>query len=183
VIISTPPLGPWQHHVAAQLEGAGADGLGAEAMARALGEDPAGVERALRALVRAGLAEPVSEASPPRWRLAPSYRPNASLYAAMAAHVRPGEWTTYGDLSVAVRGDVRGARAVGRAAAAMDGFPNAHRVLREGGRIAPAWVDGRGRGPEECRHRLRREGIRFLGERADPRRRVPWEELLRRSQA
>jgi alkylated DNA nucleotide flippase Atl1 len=37
----------------------------------------------------------------------------------MASRVRQGEWTTYGDISIAVRGDTKAARGVGRAAAAL----------------------------------------------------------------
>ncbi|MGH2702574.1 MAG: MGMT family protein, partial [Actinomycetota bacterium] len=58
-------------------------------------------------------------------------------FMGVAAHIQPGEWTTYGDISAAVRGDKRAARAVGRAAATEEEFPNPHRVLRSPGRISP----------------------------------------------
>jgi alkylated DNA nucleotide flippase Atl1 len=99
----------------------------------------------------------------------------------IARVVRSGEWTTYGDISAAVRGDVRWARAVGRAAATLDEFPNAHRVLRSNGTIAP------GSPPARDVMRLRRmlaaEGIRFTGGRADPAQRVHWDELRARAAA
>ena len=104
-------------------------------------------------------------------------------YAAIAALVGRGEWTTYGDISVVAHGTVRYARHVGRAAATEDGFPDAERVLAAGGRIAPGWRAENGGGPDECRRRLEAQGVRFVGERADPGRHVGWEELLARADA
>ncbi len=103
----------------------------------------------------------------------------------VAAHVRPGEWTTYGDISAAVRGDKRAARAVGRAAATEDEFPNAHRVLRSPGRISRGvGACSEGRGVAGVRDRLRVEGVVFdeTG-KADPARHVHWDELRRRWQS
>ena len=102
-------------------------------------------------------------------------------YADVARLVRPGEWTSYGDISAAVHGSPRAARAVGRAAATSDDFPNAHRVLRSDGSIA------RGTGPcangvLSVRERLEREGIAFdKGGRADGAHKVEWDELARRA--
>jgi len=101
----------------------------------------------------------------------------------VADHVHPGEWTTYGDISAAVRGDKRAARAVGRAAATEDEFPNAHRVLRSPGRISPGvGACSGGRGVEGVRERLFAEGVVFdeTG-RADPTKHVHWDELRRRA--
>lgn len=101
----------------------------------------------------------------------------------VAAHVRRGEWTTYGDISAAVLGDKRAARAVGRAAATEDEFPNAHRVLRSAGRISPGvGACSGGRGVDGVRERLLAEGI-VLDEtgRADPAKHVYWDELRRRT--
>jgi alkylated DNA nucleotide flippase Atl1 len=92
-----------------------------------------------------------------------------------AARVRAGEWTTYGDLSAAVLGHKRAARFVGTLAATDDRFPNAHRVLTSEGRISRP--DGNS-GP--ARRRLASEGVDFVRGRADPVRRVHWDELQRR---
>ena len=102
-------------------------------------------------------------------------------YAAIAGLVARGEWTTYGDISIAIHGSPRYARHVGRAAASLDGFPNALRVLASGGVIAAGWRGHDGEGPDACRTRLEGEGVRFRAGRADPARYRPWEELLRRA--
>jgi alkylated DNA nucleotide flippase Atl1 len=66
----------------------------------------------------------------------------------------------------------RSARIVGWLAAHDSRFPNAHRVLRAGGRVA---ADGEA---ERRRRRLAAEGVRFdAAGRADPRRRLDWSDL------
>jgi alkylated DNA nucleotide flippase Atl1 len=91
--------------------------------------------------------------------------------------VRRGEWTTYGDIGVAALGG-RAARIVGRLAATHRRFPNAHRVLRAGGRLA---ADGHA---PLRRMRLEAEGITFDDAgRADPGRRVDWSDLEARDRA
>lgn len=135
----------------------------------------------LQALARSGIVELVPQKEPQHWRLARRYRPNAATFMRMAGLLEPGEWTTYGDISIAVLGDNRAARGVGRAAAKVDGFPNPHRVLMQGGRINPDWTSSDGLGPEECRRRLRDEGVELDDDgAADPARRVDWHELRRR---
>lgn len=84
----------------------------------------------------------------------------------------PGEWTTYGDVAVAA-GRMGAARLVGRLAAVHPGFANAHRVLAAGGRISRPDVAAAAR----CRRALEAEGVGFTGRRADPARRVGWNEL------
>lgn len=109
-------------------------------------------------------------------------------YVRIAGLVRAGEWCTYGDISTAIRGDSRAARAVGRAAATHPGFPAAHRVLRSGGAIAEEWGGiaeewggQEGLGPAECRRRLEAEGVGFTADgRARPEFRVTWDELVLR---
>jgi alkylated DNA nucleotide flippase Atl1 len=103
---------------------------------------------------------------------------------AAARLLREGEWTTYGDISAAVTGSVRAARAVALAAARSDDFPNAHRVLKADGTIA------RGAGPRRAdriaraRMALEAEGVAFdPADRADPAARVHWDELAGRSDA
>jgi alkylated DNA nucleotide flippase Atl1 len=135
----------------------------------------------LRALAGSGLLEQIPGVSPQRWRLAPRYRATAAPYVQIAAHVHRGEWTTYGDISIAHRGDARAARAVGRAAATLPSFPHPHRVLGRNGVIPIGWRDDQGNGPEECRRRLESEGVRFSDDgRADPASRVAWDILASR---
>lgn len=87
----------------------------------------------------------------------------------LASLVRPGEWTTYGDLSTAAIGRSSAAMAVGNMARMDSDFPNPHRVLALGGKIPSQWRSNDGQGPEECRRRLGEEGIRFLPDgRANP---------------
>jgi alkylated DNA nucleotide flippase Atl1 len=89
--------------------------------------------------------------------------------------VRPGEWTTYGDLGAAATGSRFAARLVARLAASHPRFANAHRVLGSGGVVV------RGPGGEaaarRARDRLLAEGVSFRGCVADPVRRVRWVEL------
>lgn len=96
-----------------------------------------------------------------------------------AAALRAGEWTTYGEISVLVFGHRGAARAVGRWLAREGANQDAHRVLREGGRVAPGWGGG-GNGPVRCRERLVAEGVGFTGDVADPARRVRWPVLEER---
>ena len=150
-------------------------------IARAIDYEVPNTYTTLQALARAGIVEQVPNREPQHWRLARRYRPNSEAFMRMARHVRAGEWTTYGDISIAVFGNHKAARGVGRAAATIANFPNPHRVLLEGGVIAPTWEDRAGRGPEECRRRLAEEHITFTGDgRADPTRRIAWDELMRR---
>lgn len=102
-------------------------------------------------------------------------------YASVARLVRRGEWTSYGDISAAVHGSPGSARAVGRAAATYDDFPNAHRVLRADGSVARG-TGSCSRGPLTVRERLEREGISFdRGGRAERAKRVEWDELAQRA--
>ncbi len=134
----------------------------------------------LQALARQGIVEQVPNKEPQHWRLARRYRPNTDAFMKIVGHVKPGEWTTYGDVSIAVVGHNKAARGVGRAAATVPTFPNPERVLMEGGTVNPNWRDSQGRGPVECRRRLEAQGVRFQGEHADPAQRVTWDELQRR---
>ncbi len=97
-------------------------------------------------------------------------------FGLIAALVRSGEWTTYGDIAEAA-GSPRSARAVGHEAAMSDDFPNAHRVLRHDGTIARQRTSETTR----ARNRLEAEGVNFdKSGRADPVMRIYWDELQRR---
>ena len=81
--------------------------------------------------------------------------------------VRPGEWTTYGDLAAAIGS---GPQAVaGHVAGCSGGCEAGHRVLQADGRLSPGfyWTD-----PDDARDPaavLREEGLSFGDEgRADP---------------
>ena len=138
----------------------------------------------LQALERNGLVELVSGVNPQRWRLAPRYRNTAPVFMRIASRVRKGEWTTYGDISIAVRDDTKAARGVASAAAKNPKFPHPERVLKDGGFISPNWVDSEGRGSDYCRQLLMSDGITFNGEGcADPARRVSWDELRTRDKS
>jgi len=101
-----------------------------------------------------------------------------SKYAAL---VRPGEWTTYRDLSTAAIGRSSASMAVGGMARRRPDFPNAHRVLGHTGLVSPRWRSESGGGPDECRAMLADEGLSFLEDgSADAGARVAHEELTRR---
>jgi alkylated DNA nucleotide flippase Atl1 len=137
----------------------------------------------LQALERAGLVEMISGVTPQRWRLAPRYRTTGAVFMRMASRVRTGEWTTYGDISIAVRDDTKAARGVGRAAATLPDFPHPERVLMEGGVVNPNWHDSEGRGSDYCEKLLRDQGVRFINGHADPSQRVTWDELRQRDES
>lgn len=159
-----------------------ADGVKTSQIADAIQYEVPNTYTTLQALARHGIVEQVSGKEPQHWRLARRYRGNAEAFMRIASNVRKGEWTTYGDVSIAVIGHPNGARGAGRAAATAPEFPNPHRVLMEGGTINPNWRDGEGRGPAECRRRLEEDdGVPFNEEDvADPTRRVAWDELMKR---
>jgi alkylated DNA nucleotide flippase Atl1 len=158
------------------------EGMKTADIARTIDYEVPNTYTTLQALAGRGIVEQIPGATPQRWRLHYRYRATASPYLRMASHVRQGEWTTYGDVSIAVRGDTNGARAVGRAAATLDSFPNPHRLLAQGGVIPPGWRSGDGHGPEECERRLRAEGVEMVEGRAQAERRVTWDILVARDE-
>lgn len=156
------------------------EGLKTAEVARAISYEVPNTHMTLQALERAGHVEMVEGSKPQRWRLVSRYRATGTMYMAIAAQVLKGEWTTYGDISIALRGDTKAARAIGQMAAKLPTFPNPHRVLKEGGEISPFWVDEQGRGPEHCQKMLEAEGVTFSNGRAEMASRVSWDVLTER---
>lgn len=179
-------LGKRQQEMVEVLRLADDDGLTtAQISNRMGGYDPANAHMSLRGLNARRVIEEVPGKKPIHWRLAPQYRATADPYLAVAERVHAGEWTTYGDISIAVRGDTQGARAVGRAAATLDHFPNPHRVLQSGGKIPEGWrtTDSEVPNPEVCRQRLKAEGTSFDEHgRASRDHYVAWDVLVERSE-
>lgn len=137
--------------------------------------------RLLQSLARAGIAEMVPGCAPQRWRLTAAHRHSPATFAQFAGRVRPGEWTTCADVSIAARGDVFAADMVCWAASHLSGFPHPHRVLLEGGAPHPDGHEHE-RGPADLvRDTLAREGLRFTGAgHAAPAGRVAWDQLRER---
>lgn len=179
-------LGPRQAEMVDVLREADEEGVSTSGICRLMGGyDTANAHVALRSLQSRGVIEEVPGRRPIRWRLVPRYRATADPYLAIAEQVRSGEWTTYGDVSVAVRGDTKGARAVGRAAAKLVHFPNPHRVLQSGGRIPEGWrpTNRPEPDPTECRRRLEAEGVEFDEHgRANRQNYVAWDVLVERAE-
>ncbi|MGQ0839675.1 hypothetical protein [Actinokineospora sp.] len=134
----------------------------------------------LQALDRAGLVELVPRETPQRWRLASRYRATTTVFKRVASRIRVGEWASYGDISIAVRGDTAAARGVGRAAATDPSFPHPERILVDDGSVNPRWHDRNGQGPEHCRQLLEQQGITFVDDRASSGQRVSWAVLAER---
>lgn len=179
-------LGERQREMVDVLRAADENGLTTSGVCQAMGGyDAANGHVALRSLQSRGVIEEVPGHKPIRWRLAGRYRATADPYLAIAAQVRSGEWTTYGDISIAVRGDTMVAHAVGRAAAMLEHFPYPHRVLQSGGRIPEGWKSSNSvePNPDECRRRLLGERVKFDEQgRADRRNYVAWDVLVERAE-
>lgn len=137
--------------------------------------DEPNAEKVLAQLVKGANAELVPNTSPKRWRLTLDQRRSRILLASRL--VPMGRWSTYGDMAVAVYGNIQAARAVSRVAAKDPAFANPHRVLEKTGTIPAGWRDDEGHGPEECERRLRREEVPLLDGKAPEERRMYHEEL------
>jgi alkylated DNA nucleotide flippase Atl1 len=162
-------------------------GMRASEVAAEIEYDAANTHTALKALRDRGVVEEIrlERGEGPRWRLTPAFRGASDPYVRMVGFVWAGEWTTYGDISIAVRGDTRGARAVGRAAATLPHFPTPHRVLWNGGRVPPTWKSHASTdpNPEECVRRLKDEQVTFDEKgHASRAHYVSWDVLVERSE-
>ncbi len=144
-------------------------------VANAIGYEVPNTYQTLQALERTGIVEMIPGKVPQHWRFRSPYRANSETFKRIAGLVRQGEWTTYGDISIVLRGDTKAARGVGRAAAWLADFPNPHRILKEGGSIHENWVGPGGTGPDYCRNLLEEEGVDFGSDsRANPTKYVSW---------
>ena len=83
---------------------------------------------------------------------------NRARIVRLSDAVQRGQWTTYGTIGEVVYGPGCGAQTVGSVMREEGLERSAHRVLRAGGKISRDWI-GNGGGPEECRRRLRNEGV------------------------
>jgi alkylated DNA nucleotide flippase Atl1 len=137
--------------------------------------DEPNADKVLAQLAKQGSIELVPNSSPKRWRLTRDQRRNRILRASRL--VPEGRWSTYGDIAIAVSGNIRVARAVSRVAARNPAFANPHRVLEKAGTIPPGWKDDEGKGPEECERRLAAEGLQLVDGKAPSEHRVNHEEL------
>lgn len=160
------------------------EGMKTSDVAGEIGYEVPNTHSTLQALERNGLVGLVTGSSPQKWRLSPRCRNTAPVFKRLASRLKPGEWTTYGDISIAVRGDTKAARGVGRSAAKIPDFPHPERVLMDCGRISPNWVDEAGLSPDYCIQMLVDQGIAFDEEgRANKNQRVTWDELRRRDES
>jgi alkylated DNA nucleotide flippase Atl1 len=186
--LSALGLGKRQREIA-ELLGLNSDrGMRTSEVAVEIAYDAANTHTALKALKDRGVVEELRLATGegPRWRLAPAFRGASDPYVRVAGFVRAGEWTTYGDISIAVRGDTSAARAVGRAAATLPHFPAPHRVLWSGGRVPPTWKSHASPDPdpEECVRRLKDEQVAFDDKgHASRAHYVSWDVLAQRSES
>jgi hypothetical protein len=175
--------GPRQEAILALPEMATSAGLKPAVIAARIHYSVSNTYTLLQTLGRVGLVEMVPESRPQRWRLTREHRNGAQLFCRIAAQVRPGEWTTCADISLAARGDTSAAWMVCWAATRLPDFPNPHRVLLEGGRPHPYEHEHQRGLPGVVSAQLVGEGVAFdeYG-RAQRESRVGWDDLRQRVQ-
>jgi alkylated DNA nucleotide flippase Atl1 len=137
--------------------------------------DEPNTEKVLSQLEKTELVELVPGAVPKHWRLTRDQRRNRILRASRL--VPRGRWTTYGDIAIAVSGNIRLARPVSRVAAKNAAFANPHRVLEKAGTIPKGWKDDESHGPEECERRLGEEEVELIDGKAPRELRIYHDEL------
>lgn len=134
-------------------------GLKTAEISRAINMEQPNTYLTLQALTKQGLVELVPGVEPQHWRMAPRFRLGQKIRD-VASLVRPGEWTSYGDISQVVYGHAKGAQAVAAVASSrLTDFPNPHRVLEYTGRIPAKWTDRSGQNAQVCADLLRAEGV------------------------
>lgn len=157
--------GARQREVTDLLAAAPGEGWKTSEIARMVGMDQPNAYLTLQALQKQDVVELVPGSDPQRWRLLARYRQRQQILR-VAALVREGEYTTYGDISQVVYGHPKGAQAVGRVAARLPEFPYPHRVLGQHGLIPLNWrhTDGTG-SPEDAAQLLKDDGVEVLPEK------------------
>jgi alkylated DNA nucleotide flippase Atl1 len=149
-------------------------GLSVGEISRTINYDEANCHTAVKTLEKQGLLEVAFEGTPRRYRLALQYRRDKILRAARV--IPEGRWTAYGEVGIAATGNKVAARAVARSAAYNPAFPAPWRVINADGSIPEGW-HGYGGGPEKCRELLEAESVTFEDGRADPAKKMRWEEI------
>jgi alkylated DNA nucleotide flippase Atl1 len=149
-------------------------GMTVNEISREIEYDEPNTYTAVNVLQKQGLLELAFDGTPKRYRLAIKYRRDKILRAARM--VPPGRWAPYSAVGIAASGHKNAARVVARSAAHNPAFPTPWRVINADGSIPEGWR-GYGGGPEKCRELLEQEGLEFIDGRADPTRKLTWEEL------
>jgi alkylated DNA nucleotide flippase Atl1 len=134
------------------------EGMRPGAIAKALRIENPNTYTALEALAAQGLAERIPNSDPQEWRLAERYRRSQRIVA-LANVVRPGEWTSYGDISQVMYGHPSGGQAVGMVMLHLADQVPGHRILAHTGEISEYWSNSDGQDRTHAAQLLRGEGV------------------------